>query len=206
MNTFLSDNVRETMCKLCEEHIRDSGLFTSPLCEGAYCDEAYKYYLECLKEQNIEPITVVFTDIDGVLIKDNHQRVKMVDGFPPFSKSCVTAYNELIRLTGAKTVISSDWRKWEDLESLKMIFSNRCVDCDIISMTDILSYQISSCASRGQEIANWLERHPEVTNYVILDDIIDTIKSKHPDNYIECDENIGLTEELMRKALEILKS
>lgn len=57
---------------------------------------------------------------------------------------------------------------------------------------------------RGAEIAYWLIKHPEVTNFVILDDESSDIIDWLPDNLVKTSLYSGLTEENVLKCIEIL--
>ena len=53
----------------------------------------------------------------------------------------------------------------------------------------------------------WLNNHPEVTNFVILDDEILDIKMYYPNNYVQTDfYGEALNMECAEKAISILKS
>ena len=58
---------------------------------------------------------------------------------------------------------------------------------------------------RGAEIAAWLLDHPNVSNFVILDDEDSDIKSWFPNNLVKTDIQVGLTLDACLKAAEILK-
>jgi hypothetical protein len=72
-----------------------------------------------------------------------------------------------------KVVVSSTWRIGEDVESLKKILYPAKDICKaIIDVTPHFS------RVRGEEIQKWLDEHPEVTNYVIVDDDRDMLPSQ----------------------------
>ena len=58
-------------------------------------------------------------------------------------------------------------------------------------------------SERGDEIQEWLLRHPEVTRYAILDDDTSAMK-QHGDNYFRTYWDTGLTEEIAKKVIEHL--
>jgi hypothetical protein len=71
------------------------------------------------------------------------------------------------RIPDLKIVISSTWRMGETVESLKKIlFPVKLVADAIIDVTPRLEYD----TSRGLEIQAWLDKHLEVTQFVIVDD------------------------------------
>jgi hypothetical protein len=57
--------------------------------------------------------------------------------------------------------------------------------------------------SRGAEISDWLEAHPECTNYVIIDDRTDFNENQN-DNFVHINPMYGITDEDMNKAIAIL--
>lgn len=57
--------------------------------------------------------------------------------------------------------------------------------------------------SRTNEIKLYLDEHPSITKYVILDD--DKIEEPLADHWVQCFFKQGLTKKLADKAIEILK-
>lgn len=55
---------------------------------------------------------------------------------------------------------------------------------------------------RGQEILAWLDAHPAVTHYVILENNVDDFMP--PAHTVATEDEIGLTWELAQKAIAIL--
>jgi len=153
---------------------------------------------------------VIFLDIDGVLVTRNSIKYQYLN-FPDetnirFSKKAVKNLNKLIRLTGAKIVISSTWRLFHSLEELQNIFKKQKIRGKIISTTSIEKATIEEDIPRGQKIADWLEQHPEVEQYVIIDDDIqaDCIQF-HPFNCVETSYKRGFSpEDRFNEALAIL--
>lgn len=58
--------------------------------------------------------------------------------------------------------------------------------------------------SRGAEIDGWLKEHPEVVNYVIIDDRTD-FTDEQKKYFVHVDSMYGLTDEHVIKAINILK-
>jgi len=104
--------------------------------------------------------SVVFLDIDGVLHPWQSDRV--------FCTECCWLYERIIRRTCAVTVLSSTWRKYphqiEMVENiLKLLKLDPIYDCTI----DLGR----GADSRAEEILEWLGRHPEVKNWIAIDDV-----------------------------------
>lgn len=91
-----------------------------------------------------------------------------------FCPICVHNVQKLVQRTpGVKIVISSSWRVGETVESLKKILSmSKPISDAVIDVTESFSN------TRGDEIQKWLDEHPEVTEYVILDDDPDMLDSQ----------------------------
>ncbi len=73
---------------------------------------------------------------------------------------------------GAKIVISSTWRLLDELDVLKAWLHERG-GIDPSSVIDITPRRHDG--SRGREIKDWLDLHPEVTSFKILDDDSDVM-------------------------------
>lgn len=165
---------------------------------------------------------VVFLDFDGVL--NSHQsahfwhnrrdqskwendlysdwpgtlREYIAQEFCPIALSNMA---ELIRrCPEIKIVVSSTWRLGETVASLqKILFPEPLVANAIIGVTPRFVGDI-----RGEEIQDWLNRHPEVTNYVIIDDDSDMLESQM-DNFVRTNSMHGFQYRDMIKALRIFQ-
>jgi hypothetical protein len=84
--------------------------------------------------------------------------------FDPIAMSNV---EELIRLVpDLKIVVSSTWRLGETVESLqKILYPSKLMADAIIGITPAFRD-----TSRGLEIQDWLDKHPEVEKFAIIDD------------------------------------
>ena len=159
---------------------------------------------------------VIMLDIDGVLNVYSYDRDEYGALFhSPF----VENLRDIIGKTGAKIVISSSWRV-DGIITMKNLWKDRELPGEIIDITpnkyDIVNEGLSKfydLVCRGDEIQLWLNRHPEVTNYCIVDDDDDMLDSQL-DNYVKCSNNqdhedcldigYGLTKECSRRVIEIL--
>lgn len=78
------------------------------------------------------------------------------------------------RVPDLKIVISSTWRLGETVESLKKILQPaKLVSDAVIDVTPRIAL-----TPRGNEIQAWLDSHPEVTDFVIIDDDRDMLHLK----------------------------
>lgn len=85
-----------------------------------------------------------------------------------FCPIALSNVEELVRrIPDLKIVVSSTWRLGETVETLKKILHPAKLVSDAI--IDVTPY-IGFSKPRGQEIQLWLDKHPDVTNFVIVDD------------------------------------
>lgn len=156
---------------------------------------------------------IIFLDIDGVLnytnwyVSERYQDMQMdenteIDIDPECAKRIVNICNE----TDAKIVITSDWRlSWYG--TILRLGRGGISENYILDKTPeriwlkFLNTKIDT--SRGAEISDWLEAHPECTNYVIIDDRTDFNENQN-DNFVHINPMYGITDEDMNKAIAIL--
>lgn len=108
---------------------------------------------------------ILFLDVDGVL---NHKGIFYLDRQE--NMLCDIAVNRLrmlINLTGAKVVLSSSWRGMPINEGYLREAGVMAL-CHEDYRTKRLNHQTDT--RRGDEIQEWLDRHPEVKVYAIVDD------------------------------------
>lgn len=132
---------------------------------------------------------VVFLDIDGVL--NTHKTNAL---FGPVICSHADAASKLdplgvkffnmLHKAGITIVLSSTWRLGRDIETMTMK-----VGIPIFDKTCAWPFA-NSC--RGDEIKIWLDAHPEVTSYVIVDDDSDMLEEQLP-NFVKTQYEEGLT-------------
>lgn len=144
---------------------------------------------------------VIFLDIDGVLNTrrgwsnrpkgwryglDRELYGKVVEIFEDF----------LVENPDVKIVLSSTWRRmpnWKSrLKKESLIIYNRIID-----VTPILD------KDRGLEIKDWMDRHPEVTKYAIIDDDSDMLDEQLP-FFVHTTFKLGLTKAHIKHLEELL--
>jgi hypothetical protein len=102
--------------------------------------------------------------------------------FDDFDKKAIKILNEIIEETGCDIVVSSDWRLHATLEELGDYYISQGIIKRPIAVTDIfrdlfpkewsvLRFPADLELERSMEINHWLENHPEVTNWVAVDDL-----------------------------------
>lgn len=110
--------------------------------------------------------------------------------------------DRIIQATGCKVVLSSTWRLFE--ESRKEVKKQVC---DFIDVTPRLFMGIYAPKERGHEIKDWLDRHPEVTRYAILDDNSDMLEEQLPNFFkTEWFGDGGLNQEIADRVIAHLNS
>jgi hypothetical protein len=128
--------------------------------------------------------------------KVTNERVRWV-------QRCVDNF-KLFEATGAYVVISSTWRVSFEEETAFKVFQEMFKLYDI-NMKIIGFTPVTFKGFRGDEVETWLLNHPEVTSFVILDDMPD-FKPEQFKNFVQTDSRIGLTEENVLQAISILNS
>jgi hypothetical protein len=167
---------------------------------------------------------IIFLDIDGVLQPDTQKRFKhdlealktnfaaqnkdfeTLDKYDigavyyDWDKTAVELMKKLCDKTGARFVISSDWRI-KTLKKLLLLFSIHEMDEYIL---DTLPTEWTGL-NRNQEIQNYLKEHPEVTRFVIIDDAYgDEFNRDFPKNFVHTrwafnNENYELAEKILSR-------
>lgn len=123
---------------------------------------------------------IIFLDVDGVLIPYGWESVKR------FKPSCIEVFKEIVRITDAHIVISSSWRlgemtRLENLLRMEGLWERviGTTTCDVIrgpkqfrENGEEIAVLYNDCVSRSRpaEIKLWLEEHPEITAYIVIDD------------------------------------
>ena len=102
--------------------------------------------------------------------------------FDNFDTKAVKILNEILELTGAEIVVSSDWRFHANLEELGEYYLSQGISKKPIGVTKRLgecdqptdfpwSKTFDLEQSRSLEINQYLKDHPEITNWVAVDDL-----------------------------------
>lgn len=119
---------------------------------------------------------IIFLDVDGVLnsehwYKKNHKRhPERCHVDTAISPKYVRNLRRIVRRTGAKIVLSATCRgvvRKNKTHYLHQIFQQYGLE--------IYDYTLRLGRERGYEIQDWLDKHKDVTNIVILDDDSDMI-------------------------------
>jgi len=175
---------------------------------------------------------VLFLDLDGVLNSfDNLHALNFLNGINKdnllsdkyghlFDERCVRWLSWVVEKTDCKIVISSTWRM-SGLDVMKSMWKERNLAGEVIGITptnvkletlNIHSPTVQRFSelknhtdNRGYEIQEWLDEHPEVTNYCIVDDNDDMLGNQFP-YFVKTNEKYGLTRNDAEIILTILNS
>lgn len=143
------------------------------------------------------PMKILFLDIDGVLNTEITLTSSSYDsslmGIDPYRALLI---GRIVEATGCEIVISSSWRYHP--ESLEVVKKRVMPFIDVTPMNRGLS-------SRGMEIKQWLDAHPDVTRYAILDDATDMLLEQSR-NFFQCYWNDGLTDEISKRVIRHLNA
>lgn len=169
---------------------------------------------------------VIFLDIDGVLnseafalkLEEKHRQLghtsdTVCDCFMLYShvdREAVARLNRLVDVTSAKIVVSSTWRKKFGVAELQSRLGDHGLVGEIIGVTpdgyktdelrDSLGHGVR--IFRGHEIDFWLQQHPDVERFVILDDDSDMVM--HKNRLVQTDCYEGLLDEHVELAIRVL--
>lgn len=136
---------------------------------------------------------VLFLDVDGVL---NSRRSCVAFGGYPMELEHIHAFDQIaIRLlqrlcdaAGVKIVFSSAWRLYVTPEQAAEAFGLPIID----------KTPFNHGRARGTEIQDWLDAHPEIECYAILDDNSDMMTKQLP-YFVQTPETEGLSWECYEK-------
>jgi hypothetical protein len=144
---------------------------------------------------------VIFLDIDGVL--NTHFTTRRIWCFTFVDTRKVLRLRNIVERTGAQLVLSSTWRIADTpmskmcLDRLKEEFER--VRCPVWVDT---TPHLSGC-KRQKEIYAWLALHPEVDNFVILDDMWQEL-TWYDDRLVTTDPFKGLNKERAELTIQML--
>lgn len=136
---------------------------------------------------------VLFLDIDGVCNSAEFAMKSPKGGMLGIDMHMAFMVGKIQLDTGCDVVLSSTWRLAEE--------TRQEVRDQVVDFIDITPNMWD--VPRGAEIQDWLDRHPDVTRYAILDDDPDMLESQMP-NFFKTTWEKGLTEEIAKAVTEHL--
>jgi hypothetical protein len=102
--------------------------------------------------------------------------------FDDFNEKAVKILNEILEETGAEIVVSSDWKRWANVEEMGEYYESKGIIKKPIELTPDLgqctwydnwvwSSEWDLEMTRVIEIKQYLHDHPEITHWVSIDDL-----------------------------------
>ena len=147
-------------------------------------------------------IKILFLDVDGVLNNETTSAVAP-SGCTGIMDSKVSLLKEIIDKTGARIVLSSDWRLCDpqDIDYVYLVNKLRHKGISIFGKTPDASW-----GRRGEEILSWLDKHRRVESWAVLDDIKfnDFYNDEFEGHLVITDYKKGLTQNDVAAAVRIL--
>jgi hypothetical protein len=155
---------------------------------------------------------VIFLDIDGVLVTTrtfiaNHGEQLFDPIAAGMLRRCCTK--------GVAIVISSTWRFYADMSgnsdcsTYNKLHNNLTLEGLLPYLHDdwktVDLHRAGVVQIRGDEITEWLSRHPEVTHYAIIDDDVDMTLEQKRGHFIKTDAMNGFMYENYKSLAEILE-
>jgi hypothetical protein len=141
---------------------------------------------------------ILFLDIDGVVnCEKTMQRHRGAIGIDPYMAFLV---GNMVQELDLKVVLSSSWRHWD--EGVEEINNQVIPIFDKTGREPYIKEEEEAVpkiyTQRGREIKKWLDAHPEVEKYAILDDDTDMLPEQLP-NFFKTSWKTGVTPEIIEK-------
>lgn len=159
---------------------------------------------------------VIFLDIDGVLncrtskSYCHDDKCGLITGI---DSDKVKRLAKIVEATNAKIVLSSDWRVgWEKYYTTRKPSHAKYLDNHLKKKGNLTIFDktplFHSGYWRGEEILTYLRSHPDITNYVILDDTFfeDFSIKGIEEHLVLTSHSVGLTDTDCEKAIDILEA
>lgn len=146
--------------------------------------------------------TVIFLDCDGVLNSDEFAKYCLEEeGYDPFDWNtldprAILNLKRIVDETSVNIIFSSSWR-WDFIAFETAKHQLKTYGLEIYDTTIL---DIKKNLSRTDEIKLYLDEHPSIMKYVILDD--DEIKEPLKDHWVRCLFKNGLTKNWQKKPLK----
>lgn len=137
---------------------------------------------------------ILFLDIDGVVNSVKNFNPKN-NTLYPLDRYCAFLVGRIVLQTGCKVVLSSSWR--HDPKAVQSVSQS------VVELFDITP---TLGKYRGDEVQAWLDQHPEVTKYAILDDDMDFYVYQAPNFFKTRFMEEGLTDEIAEAVIKHLNS
>jgi hypothetical protein len=144
-------------------------------------------------------IKVLFLDCDGVINSEECMTRGLFKTDFPVDPYMAFLVGKIQLDTDCKVVLSSSWRHHEP--SVEKLNKQLVPIFDKTPSLPLLGG--AEMCERGKEIKAWLDEHPEVKKYAILDDDSDMLPEQLP-NFFKTTWKKGITEEIAQKVIKHL--
>ena len=155
---------------------------------------------------------IIFLDHNGVMYIKKHPCPGYLD---LFDKNKIILLNKILHtIKDVEIVVSSDWRFWVNLATMKQFYIQQGIQPPVDYTTHVSKpYYGSMEHSRAHEINNWLKKNGDVTHWVAIDDLDMTpylsnfVKTNYSFNMeinSDNESSIGLTLENINSILKYL--
>lgn len=129
---------------------------------------------------------IIFIDVDGVLVTNKTMLIYKNDP-DIFDPTVVLLIKKILELTDSKLVITS--HRSLDPSKFMELFNKNGISSDLFHPDFITPKKLTS--HKTHEISWWLDDHPDVLNYIVIDDAITTRDRLH--NIIYCNPHEGFS-------------
>lgn len=147
--------------------------------------------------ETVNNIKVIFLDIDGVLNTSS----SLEDNVHLLPEKCLRIAH-IAKTCDAKIVISSSWRRNNDLLFFKSVFN-------CLGIPKHLIIDKTPCSNknriRGYDIAEWLSNNEHVISYIIIDDSSDFFEYQKR-YHIKTRKTAGISFQNMLDAINLLNN
>lgn len=162
------------------------------------------YYVDPLSTPPVNPFGVLFLDIDGVICTDRtyyaYAQDKTKSILRTWDPISIKLVNRLCMDYNLEVVVSSSWRQIHDVPLILLThgFQGNF-------HKDEKTPQRMSSNTRGCQIHEWLDNHPDINNFIILDDEADGIMDSNLQPFhIQTDHENGFLTSNWRQARRVM--
>lgn len=144
---------------------------------------------------------LLFLDFDGVLNSDywfqSKQYRMQKDDFDP---KLIDRINEIVKITGAKVIISSSWKSAYSVSELDEMLKTRGAKFKVEDKTPRTNFNMTN---RGIEIESYINSLSELPESIVIIDDVNNMGTLSP-YLILTDERYGITKNDVKSAIEML--
>lgn len=155
-------------------------------------------------------MNAIFLDIDGVL-NNSYTAARTPMGFTGISTSLLGRLRKMAKETDSKVILSTSWKdEWAE-DSKKRSADGEYLHQKLFQAGITIAGKIDEssigASHRGAAIQLYLDSHPEIERYVILDDIeFDFYDYEEvASHFVRTDPRYGLTKKKLKEAVLVMK-